>query len=268
MTAEANAGLIIVWEFRVSADNRSEFESAYGSQGLWAQLFRKSDGYIRTELHRDERKPGRYFTVDFWQSRSAFSDFKERNLAAYESIDQQCAALTTEETFIAEYESLEQVSQFLASHGFLGTGVRPASPADVPALLALEKSSPSAAHWSESAYHAMFDPKAPERIALVLQDRNQQLRGFVVAGITGSECELENIVVQESSRRQGFGRMLLHGVIANATLRRLTRILLEVRESNHAARLFYENFGFEVTGQRRSYYANPPEDAIIYQLTL
>ena len=268
MTAEANAGLIIVWEFRVSAGNRSEFESAYGPEGLWAHLFRKSDGYIRTELHRDERNPGRYFTLDFWQSRSAFSDFKERNLAAYKSIDQQCAALTTEETFIAEYESLEQVSEFLASHGFPGTSVRSASPADVPAILALEKSSPSAAHWSESAYHAMFGPSAPERIALVLQDSNRQVQGFAIARIAGSDCELENIVVQESSRRQSFGRTLLHAITAAASLRRLTRMLLEVRESNLAARLFYENLGFELTGRRRSYYAHPPEDAIMYRLTL
>jgi ribosomal-protein-alanine N-acetyltransferase len=261
------APLVVVWAFRVLPDNRPEFEIAYGPQGLWAQLFRKSDDYIRTELHSDTRVEGLYFTLDFWRSRAAFCDFKERNLAAYKSLDERCSSLTTDETFLAEYETLEQVSEFLASHGLPCTKVRPASPADVPAMLALEKSSPSAAHWSESGYKAMFDPSAPERIALVLQDSKQQVQGFAVARIAGDECELENIVVQESSRRSGYGRMLLHTIIASACVQGLTRILLEVRESNQAARRFYENLGFELTG-RRSYYANPTEDALMYELTL
>lgn len=262
------AHLIIVWEFRVPPDKRGEFENAYGPDGLWAQLFRRDKGYIRTELYHDARVEGRYFTLDFWQSRGAFYSFKEHNLAGYKSLDQQCSTLTAEETFLAEYETLEQVNVFLASHGFPCINVRPASPADLPAILALEQSSPSAAHWRESAYRAMFDPDAPQRIALLLEDSNQQLHGFAIARISGNDCELENIVVKESSRRSGYGRKLLHTVIAAATLQRITQVLLEVRESNQAARSFYEKLGFEFLGRRRSYYANPTEDALNYRIQL
>jgi [ribosomal protein S18]-alanine N-acetyltransferase len=43
-------------------------------------------------------------------------------------------------------------------------------------------------------------------------------------------------------------------------------ILLEVRKSNLAARGLYEKQGFREVGRRRTYYADPEEDAILYAL--
>jgi [ribosomal protein S18]-alanine N-acetyltransferase len=74
--------------------------------------------------------------------------------------------------------------------------------------------------------------------------------------------------VKKSSRRSGYGRMLLHTVIAAATFQRITSIFLEVRESNNAARSFYEKLGFVISGRRAAYYRSPPEAAITYVLQL
>jgi ribosomal protein S18 acetylase RimI-like enzyme len=41
-----------------------------------------------------------------------------------------------------------------------------------------------------------------------------------------------------------------------------------VRESNAAARAFYEKLGFEQMGRRKGYYADGLEDAIIYRRML
>jgi [ribosomal protein S18]-alanine N-acetyltransferase len=41
-------------------------------------------------------------------------------------------------------------------------------------------------------------------------------------------------------------------------------VVLEVRESNHSARKFYEKWGFEETGHRKRYYSHPVEDAVLY----
>jgi ribosomal-protein-alanine N-acetyltransferase len=41
------------------------------------------------------------------------------------------------------------------------------------------------------------------------------------------------------------------------------RASLEVRQSNDAARLLYERFGFVVAGVRRAYYTKPVEDALV-----
>ena len=270
MSAEAKpqAHFIAAWEFCPRPEKRREFEEAYGPSGDWAQLFQKAEGYIRTELYRDEKKPGRYFTLDFWQSRAAFCTFKQQNSAEYRALDEKCSALTEEENFIGEYTTPEQLNEFLAMHEFPHTKVRPASPADVPAILALERSCVVAAHWPESAYCTAFDPGAPERIALVLEDNDEELRGFLIARTSDKDWELENIVVDGSSRRRGLGRMLLHTLIASASVRRASRIFLEVRESNLAARALYENCGFMLSGRRNSYYGSPPEDAILYHLQL
>ena len=47
-----------------------------------------------------------------------------------------------------------------------------------------------------------------------------------------------------------------------------TAIWLEVRESNHPARRFYEKHSFLEAGRRRAYYRNPEEDAVLYRLDL
>ena len=81
-TKQAGAHFTAVWEFRVSGQKLRAFEKAYGPNGDWARLFSRGGGYIRTELIRDPKTPGRYVTVDFWKSRQAFERFKKQNLAA------------------------------------------------------------------------------------------------------------------------------------------------------------------------------------------
>jgi len=43
-------------------------------------------------------------------------------------------------------------------------------------------------------------------------------------------------------------------------------LVLEVRDSNKAARGFYGSFGFIEVGRRPGYYADPVEDAILMRL--
>jgi ribosomal-protein-alanine N-acetyltransferase len=64
-------------------------------------------------------------------------------------------------------------------------------------------------------------------------------------------------------RRQGLGRALMEGVLADVAAEGVTRATLEVRRSNVAAQRLYARLGFEVAGQRRNYYTQPEEDALI-----
>jgi ribosomal-protein-alanine N-acetyltransferase len=81
-----------------------------------------------------------------------------------------------------------------------------------------------------------------------------------------AEWEIENIVVAEDVRRQGIGRVLLHAVMTAAQGEQAERIILEVRESNLAARRLYESAGFSQCGTRLRYYGAPEEAAILYEL--
>jgi ribosomal-protein-alanine N-acetyltransferase len=131
--------------------------------------------------------------------------------------------------------------------------IRPATPADLPALLALERESATAAHWSPPQYQTLFDSNPPR----VLGARK-----------VADEFELETIVVSLPARRLGAGTSLLRAFLDVARRSDVTAVFLEVRESNAAARALYDKFTFHQTGRRPRYYRDPQEDAIIYRLDL
>jgi len=149
--------------------------------------------------------------------------------------------------------------------------VRGAVVSDIAGMVALEQATESAAHWSESAYREIFTADGPVRVAFAVEEQDQtgrRLRGFIVGRFADVECELENIVVDHRFRGHGYGLQLVQSLTAAARARYATRISLEVRESNSAARGLYAKCGFEVTGRRPSYYRDPVEDAALYALQL
>jgi ribosomal-protein-alanine acetyltransferase len=165
--------------------------------------------------------------------------------------------------------------------------VRPAIAADVPAILNLERQCPTAAHWSERQYEELFrttegvcdrvvhvadgSAEASERGSVSgsrSDSGSSPLRGFLVAHHLHPEWELENLVVAPDFRRKGLARKLFTALLARARETNSEQVFLEVRESNQAARALYARLGFEESGRRKLYYANPHEDAILYRLAL
>ena len=146
--------------------------------------------------------------------------------------------------------------------------IRRATPADLHAIITLERESPTAAHWSQAQYDAILNaPHATERLILVSGD-DRNLSGFFVAHTPTEEWELENIVVAESSRRHGLGCQLIEALLDAARQQHARAIFLEVRESNASARALYRACGFQETGRRPNYYSCPTEDAILYTLAV
>ena len=137
--------------------------------------------------------------------------------------------------------------------------VRVATPADLPALLALESSAVSAAHWSEAEYHRLL-AEAGRAVLLIEEDAVQ---GFIVGRDLGPEWEIENIVIAGSEQRHGLGSRLVEELLSLARRRGAQAVFLEVRESNRAARALYSRMGFTESGRRKSYYRNPEEDALV-----
>jgi len=146
--------------------------------------------------------------------------------------------------------------------------IRAADTSDIPAILALANSVTSAAHWPAQIYAEMFSANAPARLILIAENEQKKLHGFAVARFTADECELENIVVRPESQRCGIGRKLLAALLESARAKGATRMFLEVRESNRAARALYEKCEFTESGRRADYYSSPKEDALIYQISL
>lgn len=95
--------IVIVWEFRVQPGRAAGFERAYGPEGDWAQLFRRSPGYRGTELLRDPEDPERYLTLDRWEDPADFEAFKAANGDDYRRLDQACESLCSEERLIGRF---------------------------------------------------------------------------------------------------------------------------------------------------------------------
>ena len=145
--------------------------------------------------------------------------------------------------------------------------IRPATLADIPSMLQLDRQSATAAHWTDEQYRQAFQSEGPPRLLLVAESP-LNIVGFLVARLVAPEWELENIVVAPSARRKGLGMRLLGALLAAARETSSSAIFLEVRESNAAARTLYEKASFEPAGRRKAYYANPVEDAVLYRLPL
>lgn len=144
--------------------------------------------------------------------------------------------------------------------------IRPATPADIPAMMRLVSHSATAAHWSREQYERAFGGDSPRREAWVIVEN--VLQGFLVAHEVAGEWEIENIAVAGPARRRGLGTRLLGEFLRRAQAEGATAIFLEVRESNHAARALYEKWAFIESGCRPRYYSQPQEDAIVYRLAL
>jgi heme-degrading monooxygenase HmoA len=88
----------IVWSYRVRPEAEPEFVEAYRAGGAWAKLFERADGYLGTELFRDQEASTRFLTIDRWRSPADFEAFKARFGEAYSALDRTLEGLTLEET--------------------------------------------------------------------------------------------------------------------------------------------------------------------------
>lgn len=100
-----------VWEFVVDEARRAEFEHHYGPRGTWAVLFSRATGYLGTQLLTDEATPGRYLTIDRWQSAEAYRAFRARYDAEYAALDRQCAALTRHERALGSFVEIPPLTR-------------------------------------------------------------------------------------------------------------------------------------------------------------
>ncbi len=96
---------VIAWEFIIRTECVVQFEATYGPQGDWARLFSKAKGYRETQLLRDITDPGRYVTLDYWQSREAHDQFRAAHATEYQALDERCERLTVKEQKLGEFLS-------------------------------------------------------------------------------------------------------------------------------------------------------------------
>jgi ribosomal-protein-alanine N-acetyltransferase len=130
----------------------------------------------------------------------------------------------------------------------------------VAALAALEQGA-SQHPWSADLVRAEVEREPPDGV-LVLETPE----GIVAYGawrVVVDELHVTNLAVRPDRRRQGLGRFLLGAMLRRAANAGARRALLEVRASNRAARALYAQSGFVLIGERKAYYSDPPDDALV-----
>ena len=129
--------------------------------------------------------------------------------------------------------------------------IRRGGPGDLAQVALIQAASPEAAQWDAADYlHYDF------RVSLC----EIRVAGFLVSRtLVEGETELLNLAVAPEFRRQGVARKLVESLLAEAP----GVVYLEVRESNRAARKFYNHMGFQEVSSRSGYYQAPPEAAIV-----
>ena len=96
-----------LWEFTVRADRLEEFQREYRPQGSWVAFFRRAGGYIDSVLLRDSANPGRFVTIDRWQSAEAYRAFRAAFAEQYAELDRRCERLTVQETALGAFEEAD-----------------------------------------------------------------------------------------------------------------------------------------------------------------
>lgn len=91
--------------------------------------------------------------------------------------------------------------------------------------------------------------------------------GFAVVQVIETEAYLQNIMVDPSRRRQGFGEKILQKVMMWARHQGASELLLDVEANNDPAVRLYKKAGFIVLEQRKNSYPQG-EDALVMKCAL
>ena len=155
----------------------------------------------------------------------------------------------------------------------VGVAVSKMTEHDLLEVVEIEESS-GLSRWGWSAYYAELQSsnRALMLVARVQhpleQAESYNLAGYIVARVAAAELHINNVAVRPSYRGKGIGAELLRRILFAGKELGAYTAFLEVRSGNSAAQSLYEKCGFELIGRRRSYYTDPPEDALVMSADL
>jgi len=139
--------------------------------------------------------------------------------------------------------------------------IRLAREEDVDQVFEIEKA--SFGQWKRNYFIAEFDNNFS---FFIVAEQNNKIIGFAVAWNVVGEIQLNNIGVKNDYRRQGIGISLIDHIVKLLEPENPEKILIEVKETNHNAKLFYKKIGFIETGKRLKYYGN--DNALLMERSL
>lgn len=102
----------------------------------------------------------------------------------------------------------------------------------------------------------------------MVAEHGDRVVGFMIYELHKNRLHILNFAVHPDFARQGVGQQMVRKLVSKLTPQRRTRIMLEVRETNLAAQLFFKKLGFRAISLLREFYEDSPEDAYLMQFRL
>lgn len=132
---------------------------------------------------------------------------------------------------------------------------------DMPAVLGIESAS-FEFPWTEDEFIRCLRQR--DCIGMVAEWA-ETVVGFMIYELHRTRIHILSFAVHPDYRRQSVGRAMIDKLASKLAYQRRNRIVLEVRETNLDAQLFFRSLGFRATGVLRNFYEDSTEDAFLMQ---
>lgn len=145
--------------------------------------------------------------------------------------------------------------------------LRPATPDDLGAIMALERASFPTDAWSEAM---MREELSSPHGWYAVDEEAARVVGYggIRAVKNATDADIQTIAIAEAARGRGRGRALLEALLAEASRRSVRDVFLEVRADNPVAQALYASEGFAEIGRKPRYYQPDDVDAVVMKLDL
>lgn len=128
---------------------------------------------------------------------------------------------------------------------------------DMPEVLAIETAS-FEFPWTEEDFVRCLRQRNCIGMVAELDER---VVGFMVYELNKSHLHVLNFAVHPDYRRRGIGRRMIDKLASKLSAQGRTRLILEVRETNLGAQLFFRAMGFRAVCVLHDFYEDTSEDA-------
>ena len=132
---------------------------------------------------------------------------------------------------------------------------------DMPQVLRIEDES-FEFPWSEDDFIRCLRHR--NCIGMVAETEDD-IVGFMIYELYENRLHLLNFAVCGAHRRCGIGSQMIDKLASKLSYERRNRIMVEVRETNVPAQLFFRDRGFKVISVLREFYKETDEDAYLLQ---
>jgi len=118
--------------------------------------------------------------------------------------------------------------------------------------------------WSKKQWASEFKKEGIKVFGLLLSNL---VIGICVFHVVLDEAQINFFVVNQKYRKKGFGTYLMSYLIKECEKSNLTKLFLEVSNTNFTAEKFYNNFDFSTVRIRKNYYKDG-SDALLKEKKL